>query len=241
MVQLALPSAWCTFNTKSRLLFHFQSLPICLCSTASTRISILRQSCHLRHSIPRSHNRFTSSQMADRDNALPTLTRGFSLSNKRPIATGSCSVKFGSSLSRTIPAGYGSKAVSIFFKPDDDGKPTWKCQTNKADPVCHSYGTGGWDSADIHGEYGKVRFGWGAEATERWLFRSAGAGALTGVACDPEKWSFVPVQPKITSDTIRNQSRDSDDREDHKLFNDFTLKRPRNHEGPNLLHGALGK
>lgn len=49
------------------------------------------------------------------------------------------------------------------------------------------------------------------------------------------------MQPKITSDTIRNQSRDSDDREDHNLFNDFTLKRPRNHEGPNLLHGALGK
>lgn len=75
---------------------------------------------------------------------------------------------------------------------------------------------------------------------------------LTGVACDPEKWSFVPVQPKTTSDTIRNQNRDStllrginiqlvDDREDHNLFNDFTLKRPRNHEGPNLLHGALGK
>lgn len=75
---------------------------------------------------------------------------------------------------------------------------------------------------------------------------------LTRVACDPEKWSVVSVQPEATSDTIRNQSRDSnlfravnielvDDGEDHNSFDDVTLKRPRNHEGPNLLHGALGK
>lgn len=38
-----------------------------------------------------------------------------SFSNERPISTGSCSVKVGSSLSRTIPAEYGSKAGSIFF------------------------------------------------------------------------------------------------------------------------------
>lgn len=53
------------------------------------------------------------------------------------------------------------------------------------------------------------------------------------------------MQPEATSDTIRNQSRDSnllrainiqlvDDGEDHNSFNDVTLKRPRKHEGPNL-------
>lgn len=69
---------------------------------------------------------------------------------------------------------------------------------------------------------------------------------LTRVACDPEKWSVIRVQPGATSDTIRNQGRDSnlfrainteliDDGEDHNSFDDVTLKRPGNHEGPSQV------
>lgn len=82
MVQLALPSAWCTFNTKSRLLFHVQSLPFAFAQQRQLGFPYLDRAVISAILFLEVTTASHGSQIADRqiaDNAVPTLTRGFTL------------------------------------------------------------------------------------------------------------------------------------------------------------------